>query len=240
MAVWDKFLTENDKKMLSAQGGGLGGRHSQRSSEFGERPAVLVIDMNEGAVGEDRPVWEVVEKIPGAMGDKAWAAMRHMQDLLPKARAAGIPVIYSKHIFRAIHDMPGAKNPDFVYSELNPLSEIHEVVAMQPGDMLIEKQRASVFFQTGLVYMLMNKKIDNLILTGNSSSGCVRATAVDAGGYNFKVSIVEDATFDRIEASHAMSLFDMNMKYGDVVSIGDVYEYIASVKDGQRVPAGNG
>ena len=229
MPIWDSFLTETDKKMLAARK-----PRNKSHAEFGERPAVLVIDMNKGAIGEDRPIWEIVDQLPGAMGDKAWASIRHMQDLLPKARAAGIPVIYSNNIYRVTSGLPRAADPKFGFSELNPMSELHEAVAMQEGDWLVEKQRPSVFQQTGLLYMLLVNKIDSLIVTGNSTSGCVRATVVDAIGYDFKTSIVEECVFDRIEMSHAGALFDFNMKYGDVVSVGETYEYIAAVKNGQR------
>ena len=240
MAVWDKFLTENDNKVLGARKGGprlMDRPHAQ----FGERAAILVIDMNIGAVGEDRPVYELVNEMPSAMGDKAWGAIRYMEELLPKARAAGIPVIYSNHIFRAIHGLPGATDPNFSHGELSPQAELQAEIAPQEGDLLIEKQRASVFFQSGLIYMLMNKKIDNLIVTGNSTSGCVRASVIDgARGFNFKVSVIEECVFDRIEFAHAVSLFDMNFKYADVVSINDVYGYIDTVKDGQRAPESKG
>ena len=108
---------------------------------------------------------------------------------------------------------------------------------MEPGDMLIEKQQASAFNQTGLINMLLNKRVDNVIVTGNSTSGCVHATVVDAGAFQLKVSIVEEAVFDRFDLSHAAALFNMGWKYGDIVSIGEVFEYIASVTDGQRQPA---
>ena len=232
MPVWDDFLSENDKKMLA-------NRKPMRPkphAEFGERPAILVIDMNKGAIGPDEPVYEVVKEMPGAMGSNAWAAIRHMEDLLPKARAAGIPVVYSRHYFRVSTGL-GLSDAASPYSELNPMSEIQDEIAMQPGDLLVDKQQASVFHQTGLINMLLNKGVDNLIVTGNSTSGCVHATVVDAGGYQLKVSIVEDAVFDRFDLSHAAALFNMGTKYGDIVSIGEVYEYIAAIEDGERVPA---
>ena len=232
MPVWDDFLSENDKKMLANRKPMRPKPHAQ----FGERPAILVIDMNKSAIGPDLPVHEVVKEMPGAMGENAWAAIRHMEDLLPMARAAGIPVVYSKHYFKASTGLALA-DPGSPYSELNPLSDIQDEIAMQPGDLLVEKQQASVFHQTGLINMLMNKKVDNLIVTGNSTSGCVHATVVDAGGYQLKVSVVEDAVFDRFDLSHAAALFNMGSKYGDIVSIGEVYEYVASIKDGERVEA---
>ena len=226
-------MTEHDRKVVAL-------RPPRALDGFGERPALLVIDMNRGAVGEDRPIYEQLDRYPGACGNFAWAAIRHMQKVIPLAREAGIPVIYSKHIFRAIHDLPRAKDPTFGYSELSPLSEIQPEVAMQPGDLLIEKQRASVFFQTGLIYVLLNKKVDSLLLIGNSTSGCVRATVVDALGYEFKVSVIEECVFDRIELSHNASLFDLQFKYCDVIPVEQASEYLATVREGRQVTAVGG
>ena len=226
MRVWEDLLTEHDRKVIA-------GRPARQLAGFGDRPALIVIDMNAGAVGEDGPIYEHVDRYPGSCGNFAWAAIPHQQKILSKARKAGIPVVYSRHVFRAIHDLPRAKDPTFQYSELNTQSEIHPEVAMGPGDLLIEKQRASVFFQTGLIYTLLNKKVDSLIIIGNSTSGCVRATVIDGAGYAFKVSVVEECVFDRIEMSHKASLFDMQFKYCDVNSVDEVCDFLATVRDGE-------
>ena len=131
MAVWDDALTEQDRKVVEL-------RPPRPLTGFGERSALLVVDMNRGAVGEDRPIAEQLDRYPGACGNFAWDAIRHMQRLIPAARGAGIPVIYSRHIFRATHDLPRAKDPSYSYSELSPLSELQPEVAPQPGDLLIE------------------------------------------------------------------------------------------------------
>ena len=226
MAVWDDALTEQDRKVVEL-------RPPRPPTGFGERPALLVVDMNRGAVGEDRPIAEQLDRYPGACGNSAWAAIRHMQKLIPAARDAGIPVIYSRHIFRATHDLPRATDPTYSYSELSPLSELQPEVAPQPGDLLIEKQRASLFFQTGLIYMLLNKRVDTLLITGNTTSGCIRATAIDGLGYEFKVAVIEECVFDRIEMSHKASLFDLQFKYCDVISVDRAYEHLATVHQGR-------
>jgi nicotinamidase-related amidase len=184
-------------------------------------------------VGEDRPIHEQVDRYPLACGSLAWAAIRPMQRVISMAREAAIPVVYSRNVFKTIHDLPRAGDPTYGYSELSPLSEIHPEVAMQPGDLLIEKQRASVFFQTGLIYTLLTKKVDSLILIGNSTSGCVRATAIDGAGYAFKVSVIEECVFDRIEMSHKASLFDMQFKYCDVISADQACDFLATVRNGE-------
>ena len=233
MAVWDDALTEQDRKVVEL-------RPPRPLTGFGERSALLVVDMNRGAVGEDRPIAEQLDRYPGACGNFAWDAIRHMQRLIPAARGAGIPVIYSRHIFRATHDLPRAKDPSYSYSELSPLSELQPEVAPQPGDLLIEKQRASLFFQTGLIYMLLNKKVDTLLITGNTTSGCIRATAIDGLGYEFKVAVIEECVFDRIEMSHKASLFDLQFKYCDVISVDRVYEHLATVHQGRTAATVSG
>ena len=224
MAVWDDVLSEHDQKVFAA-------RKPRQLTGFGERPALLVIDMNIGAVGEDRPIYEQLDRYPGGCGPYAWEALRHMQKLIPAAREAAIPIIYSKHIFRAIHDLPRATDPTFYYSELSPLSEFQPEIFPEPGDLLIEKQRASVFFQTPLLYVLMNKGVDTLIIVGNSTSGCVRATAVDGSYYPaFKVAVVEECVFDRVELSHKAALFDLQFKYCDLVSLGQTMDYLDQIQ----------
>ena len=97
---------------------------------------------------------------------------------------------------------------------------------------MIEKTRASVFFSTPLLYVLMNQKVDTLIITGNSTSGCVRATVVDASYYSpaFKVVMAEEAIFDRIELSHKAGLFDMQLKYADLKTTDEIIAYLDQIQ----------
>ena len=232
MAVWDDALSEHDRKVLA-------GRKPRKVTGFGDRPALLVVDMNVGAVGENRPIYEQLDRYPGNCGPYAWAAIHHMEKLIAAARAGGIPIIYSRHIMRAVHDLPRANDPTFQYSELSPQSELQPEVAPQPGDLLIEKQRASMLVNTPLLYVLMDKQVDTLLIVGNSTSGCVRATAVDASYYpSFKVSVVEECVFDRIELSHKASLFDLQFKYCDVVQIDHAMEYLGQIAEIKAERAG--
>lgn len=236
MAIWDAYLSENDRKALSLQPGAptLAASKPRAQQGFGERAALLVIDMQNVSCGEDRPIHEQLDRYPSACGTAAWAAVRHMQKLLPAARAAGIPLIYTKQLFRPHTGLPQAQ-PSSAYSSLNPLSEIVPELAMQEGDLLIEKQTPSAFFGTTLITSLLNPKIDTLILVGNSTSGCVRATAIDAKrGYQMRVSVIEECVFDRIEFSHAASLFDLQFKYCDVIDLPTVYRYFDSLQGKAR------
>ena len=99
MPVWDDFLSENDKKMLANRKPMRPKPHAQ----FGERPAILVIDMNKSAIGPDLPVHEIVNEMPGAMGENAWAAIRHMEDLLPMARGGRHPRRVQQALLQSQH-----------------------------------------------------------------------------------------------------------------------------------------
>ena len=135
MVQWDDLLSEHDREVMAA------GVKIRKTTGFGERPALLVIDMNIGAVGEDRPIYEQLDRYPLACGPYAWAAIRQIQKLLPAAREASIPIIYSKHIFKASHGLPRHDDPTYSFSELSPLSEFHPETFPQEGDLIIEKQR---------------------------------------------------------------------------------------------------
>ena len=105
-------------------------------------------------------------------------------------------------------------------------NKIVDELGMQAGDFLIEKVGASVFLGTPLVQQLIDLAVDTVILCGTTTSGCVRATAVEASNYNFHAAVVEEGTFDRFEISHKVSLMDIHAKYGKVMSQGDALEYL--------------
>src|SRR5206468_6818560 len=102
---------------------------------------------------------------------------------------------------------------------------------MQPSDSLLVKKYASCFFGTDLVPRLNNQRIDTLIITGCTTSGCVRATAVDAVQNGFRPMVVREAVGDRSVAAHEQSLFDLHSRYADVVSVDETLEYLSSVKN---------
>jgi maleamate amidohydrolase len=228
MPVWMDFLTPDDRKVVA-------GRPKRAPNGLGKKTALLLIDMQVTACGYDKPIYEQLDEYPGACGPHAWNAIRAQQKLLAAARAAGMPVIYSKHLFRPETALPQSA-PSNKFSSLNAASEIPAEIAMQPGDLLLEKQRASCFSFTNFPLMLNNLGIDGLLVGGNSTSGCVRATCIDAGAFGIKIQVIEEATFDRIEMSHAASLFDLQFKYCDVISADEALATIAATKGGLPKP----
>jgi nicotinamidase-related amidase len=232
--VWDKFLTERDRKVFEA--GGFGARQG-----FGKRPAVLVVDVNYFFCGEKRePVLESVKRWRASCGEDAWDGIAAIRKLLSAARGRGLPVIYTTGTRRPDNWDAGSwawKNPRTLE---RPRAEgsgldgntIVPDIAPQPEDIVIAKQKPSAFFGTPLQSFLVQLGADSVIVTGTTTSGCVRATVVDAFSSNYRATVVEEGCFDRSQASHALSLCDMHAKYADVVKLEEALAYVRSLPEG--------
>ena len=195
---------------------------------FGDRPAVIVVDFFRGCTD------------PAYLGGgNVGEAVEQTAVLLGKARAAGVPVIYSLVSFRAdLADAGwfGVKVPSLRALQLGtPAVEIDERVAAQPEDHQVWKKMASVFFGTHLTMLLAHLRIDTLVVTGCTTSGCVRATVVDGCSYGYRVIVPRECVGDRAMGPHEANLFDMDQKYADVVSLAEAMEFIATVQSGQRI-----
>jgi len=198
-----------------------------RETYVGARPAILAIDLyNKAYLGGNRPVREVNREHAGSCGENAWRAVEPTQRLLAAARAAGIPVIYStRHA-----DTAGVASTNRRKAvETEDLYAIKDEVAPLPGELVIYKERASVFFGTPLIAHLRRLGVESLILLGESTSGCVRATTVDAYSYGFHNTLVEECTYDRSMLSHKINLFDMHHKYADVMHVEDVIAHLTKM-----------
>lgn len=218
--VWDRFFTEDDRKLHAAR------ENLRKPRGPGKVTALLSIDMQVTACGEDRPIHEQLDRFPGSCGPHAWAAIPVQQRLLGAARAVGVPVIHSKHVFHGYTGLASAREGVFAASD--PRSELQPEVAMLPGERLVEKQTPSCFAFTNLHLMLSELGVDGLICMGNSTSGCVRATVVDGEAMGYRMMVVEEAVFDRIEMSHAAALFDMQFKICDVIDEARALEIIGA------------
>jgi maleamate amidohydrolase len=232
MAVWDDAITERDKLVLKACGYG-------RVRGLGKRPALFVIDMNYNWVGDRRePVLESIKRIRHSCGEEAWDAVDVVRQLKAKAREKDIPIIYTTG-FGADANYESRrrawKNHRHDEDETKAFSQRMEIVkeiAPDASDIVIHKPKPSGFFGTPLQGVLNDYAVDTLLVTGGSTSGCVRATVLDAFSLNYFVAVVEEGTFDRIQLSHKANLLDMNMKYADVMQAADVLNYL------DKLPAG--
>lgn len=207
--------------------------HYKRDIYVGPRPALLAIDLYELVYqGGAKPVEEVTKEFPSACGIHGYDAIPPTQKVFAAARKAGLPVIYTTSDART-NSKPGrvsATNRRSVL--LDPaMYEIKSEFAPQPGDTVITKQRASAFFGTPLIAHLTMLGVQSVIIVGDSTSGCVRASAVDAYSHGFHVVLVEECCFDRCELSHKVNLFDMHHKYCDVMHVDEVLADLAKRGD---------
>lgn len=199
-----------------------------RDTYVGRNPAILAIDLYRSAyLGGNLPVREANRKHAGSCGENAWKAIPHTQKLFAAARAAGIPVIYStRHA-----DTAGVKSTNRkMKGEVEDRYAIQEEVAPASGDLVIYKERASAFFGTPLIAHLRRLGVESLIICGESTSGCVRASTIDAYSYGFHNVLVEECTYDRSMLSHKVNLFDMHHKYADVMHVEEVVAHLAGTQ----------
>ena len=218
MAIWDDVIPESEREMFLEKGIFRSG-----PLPYGIRAAVLVVDMSNAFVTDDYPT---------GWADTGKPAAKAIAEILTAARAQNIPVIYStggkattlaergywkdgRNGLRAEFDQYRHQ----IYSELQPES----------GEPVLQKCKPSVFFGTDLAAILVYHQIDTLIVTGMVTSGCVRATVVDAFNLNYVVMIPEECVADRAQVSHKVSLFDMHMKYADVLPQSQVLDYLENL-----------
>ncbi|SLN65853.1 N-carbamoylsarcosine amidohydrolase [Oceanibacterium hippocampi] len=183
---------------------------------FGTRPAVLVIDFIKAYTTPGAPLYAA----------DVQPAAEATAPLLEEARRTGVPVIYTRVLYHPtlldgglfVRKVPALQA--LVPGE--PLADIVEAVTPKAGDVVLVKNYASAFFGTSLAATLTTLGIDTLILTGCSTSGCVRATAVDGLQHGYRVVVPRECVADRHPDPHEANLFDINAKYGDVMSLTDV------------------
>ena len=207
MPAWDGIIPPEDAMIMEREWG--------VSHGVGVAPALLVVDMTYAFVDD---------RFPLGYGKTGWPCVAAIRPLLDLARRRGLPIFFSgglpvrnpaeRGLWKSSgRPLPaGLPDPNAIVEELEPL----------PHETVIRKRRPSAFFGTELASLLTFHRIDTIVLTGMVTSGCVRATAVDAFSHNFRVIVPEECVADRVQTSHAVALFDIHMKYGDVVPLAEV------------------
>jgi maleamate amidohydrolase len=232
--IWDRFLTERDRAVFAASGYGARGG-------FGKRPALLVIDVNWAFCGDKpEPILQSIKRWRNSCGEDAWAALPYIGSLIDKCRQKGVPVIYTTGARR--HDnwdggswlWKNARGQEDARARTSNLdgNEIVTSIAPGPQDIVVYKQKPSGFFGSNLASYLTLLGCDSVIVTGTTTSGCVRATVLDAFSLNYRVALAEEGCFDRSQASHAINLCDMNAKYADVVKTAEALAFIEDLPSG--------
>jgi nicotinamidase-related amidase len=233
--LWSNVIPQEDLEVFAAAG--YGGNVT-----LGSRPALLIVDVTYAFTGSrPMPVLEAVRECRTACGETAWSAVEEIRQLRETAHATQTPVFYTRarpvqelgglgqwaaKSSRAAEDMQSQRSSTIV-AELSP----------QAGDHVLEKSKPSAFFGTDLLSLLVLHKVDTLVVTGGAASGCVRATVIDAFSYNFPVAVVPEATFDRSELVRAVNLFDLHVKYANLMSRSGAQEYLVSCTTASKLAA---
>jgi len=222
---WERYFSERDVEHDQ-----LWGKKELRG--FGEKPALVLIDIYYSVLGLKRePIFESMKEWPGSTGLEGWAAVDKTAELLAAARECGIPVIHVKGSLAPVTPWIARKRGGKPADEAKRIKgmEIVDEVKPIPGELVIEKSAPSAFQGTPLTFQLNSLGIDTVIVCGETTSGCVRASVVDGATQRFKMVVVEECVFDRTESSHWMNLYDMHQKYADVVNLQTSIDYIRSV-----------
>ena len=205
------------------------------SLRLGSRPALLVVDATLAFVGPPGATRsEAVARYPGACGPSAWEAVASITRLLHRARQRGLPVAFTiganptwvAWAGRPKHGSRREALPADARDVVEPLRPV-------PGELVLDKLRPSAFYATPLLPLLTARGVDTVIVAGGTTSGCVRATALDAFSAGLTCVVVEDAVFDRSPFSHAAALFELEQKYADVVPVDRVLAYLDGLSAGR-------
>lgn len=216
MPVWDDVISDDEKRRYAA--GGMGVSHIG----FGDRPALLVVDMTYAFVESRFPLGY------SATGRPAAATIAQ---LLGTFRAAGMPVFYTRlawsdnPVERGMWKRSEEVNRSLQYPDAH---RIVDEVKPRADEPVIVKMAPSAFFGTNLATMLTMKRVDTIVIVGMVTSGCVAASVVDAFSYGYRVIVPEDAVADRSDIAHKVTLFNIHTKYGDVVSTEKILAHLSS------------
>ena len=199
---------------------------------FGKRPALLVIDFINGFNDHD---------LMG--GGNIQDAIDHTAELLAIAQHLDLPVVFSSHVYATDGSDNGLFNLKMprmaeILAEGSRAVQVVDELAPRPGERIIKKHYPSAFFGTDLAGWLAAREVDTAIVTGCTTSGCVRATAVDAMGYGFRPMVPRECVGDRADEPHQANLFDLEQKYADVMPLVEIVEELETLFPGQAKTAG--
>jgi nicotinamidase-related amidase len=221
MKEWMKLIPKSELALYERVGFAL-------EPELGARPVLIVVDLTYGFTGsEGLTLAEAIREFQPACGPVSWETVPRIGRLIELFRGAELPVVFTRSDLRDVPFTGKSTRSRRDAAKLAPkFSEFPPAVTPQIGEWVLEKTKASAFFQTPLSAYLVRQAIDTVIVCGVSTSGCVRATVVDAASHGFNTLVVDDCCFDRSEFAHASNLFDLT-KYAAVVSLGELEALLA-------------
>lgn len=221
--IWSSLLTKEDQEVITK--GGYG-----KSRGLGNHPIIVVVDMQYNYLGENKPILDQIGNWPSGGGENGWKALENSKKLLCFGRENNMPILYTRNVQQDLQFDSFSNRTDRDQSRyLNGHrgTEIVDELKPREGELVLDKAYASAFYSTPLLSWLVNMRIDTLLIAGGSTSGCVRATAVDAVSRNFNVAVIEECVYDRISISHKAGLLDLWMKYCEVLPLQEVLDRYA-------------
>ncbi len=226
MKRWEEIYSDEERAVADSRG------HKERQ-EFGRRPALLIIDVNWRCIGPRGADLQAIPKYKSALWTAGWAVLPNIQKLLEACRTAEIPVMFvtGDAVTRHYRETSPKTGPGRERKLNLEAEEIPDEIAPLPAELVIRKTTPSAFFRTPLEGCLRDRGIDCLLVAGNSTSGCIRASVVDASAHGYPVFVVEECCYDRLELSHLVNLFDINLKYADVISLEEALGYVAKTEE---------
>ena len=232
MKEWEKIIPELDREIYQRAGYGA-------TQTFGRRPALLVIDMILGFTGtKPMETLDAIKEFRSSCGKVAWQAIPRIRKLLRACRQQGIPVAYSTSDLDYKATFGNATKRVREATTMTDRSmEFPHIIRPRAGEFIVRKARASAFFGTHLITYLTRMGVDSLLVTGCTTSGCVRGTVLDGYSYGFSVFAVEDCVFDRSHFSHLVNLYEMNSKYATVITWEEALHYLRKPAARERLKA---
>ena len=212
---WSDRLPQEDAEALARYSS------SDKVIPTAKSPVLMVIDVVESFVGADVPIAVAQEVSRKACGERAWAAMPGILRLIEAFRERDLPIVFTRSDPLQRHTGPATRRPDAA-RDANLSNEFIAEARPESDDVVIHKVKASAFFATPLQSYLTKQGHRTVVLTGCTTSGCIRATAVDGTSSGFNVLVADDGVFDRSGISHDVSLIDINAKYGSVLPSTDI------------------
>lgn len=216
---WEDLLGPQERLVASSY---------ERVTSMGQRPALLLIDLYEQVFGDGPELIETaIQRYPASCGEAAWEALPALERMLEVAREHAIPVVHCTGEDRVDGRLDGAtRRRSEARSTDARAAQIVESLRPVEGEFVVRKTRASAFYGTPLRSWLTAQGVDSLVVGGETTSGCVRASVVDAFSEGWPTMVCEDAVFDRSPLSHRVSLFDLSLKYASVVHVDEALAYL--------------
>ena len=213
---WRTFLPEDERTIYERAGYGASGG-------LAGAPALLVVDATRSFTGSrPLPIEQAMDEFPTSCGVHAWTALCSIAELLGAFRERELPIVFTRRDDAAQAATTAATKRVARGPSAPDGNGFVELIAPAEGEWICEKARASAFYGTPLDAFLRIHGVRSLVVCGGATSGCVRASCVDAFSAGFRVAVAEDASFDRARHPHLASLFDLNAKYATVMTTAEV------------------